>query len=99
MNTSELVDRISADQGVAKDHVRKLLEGAFQAITAAAMHGEEIAVSGFGKFRVTEPAARQRRNPATGEPMTIAASKKLSFSPAKNIRDALNDASESETSD
>ena len=71
MNTNELIERIAGEQGVAKDHVRKILDSTFQAITAAATRGEEIAISGFGKFKVTERAERQGRNPVTGEALTI----------------------------
>jgi len=90
MNTNDLIERIAGEQGVAKDHMRKFLDSMFQTITAAATRGEEIAVNGFGKFKVTERGERQGRNPATGEAITIPAGRKLSFSPAKHIRDALN---------
>ena len=99
MNTNELIERIAGEQGVAKDHVRKILDSTFQAITAAATRGEEIAISGFGKFKVTERAERQGRNPVTGEALTIPAGKKLSFAPAKTIRDALNSAGKSNVPD
>jgi DNA-binding protein HU-beta len=98
MNTTDLIDRIAAEHDVAKDHVRGILDSAFGAITAAAMRGDEIALSGFGKFKVTERAERQGRNPATGEAIIIPAAKKLSFMPAKNIRDALNAPAEEEAS-
>jgi DNA-binding protein HU-beta len=49
-----------------------------------------VTLAGFGRFRVTNRAERQGRNPITGETITIAASKKLSFAPAKSVRDALN---------
>ena len=94
MNSNELIERIAGEQGVAKDHVRKILDSTFQTITAAATRGEEIAISGFGKFKVTERAERPGRNPVTGEALTIPAGRKLSFSPAKSIRDALNSAGE-----
>jgi DNA-binding protein HU-beta len=90
MNTTDLIDRLAAEHGVAKDHVRKILDSAFGAITAAAMRGDEVALSGFGKFKVTERAEREGRNPATGEAITIPAARKLNFMPAKNLRDALN---------
>ena len=99
MNTTELVERIAADHGVAKDHVRKLLDSTFQTITAAAVRGEEVAIGGFGKFKVSDRAERQGRNPITGETLTIPAGRKLSFSPAKPLRDALNGAGQPEASE
>jgi len=69
---------------------RKIIDSAFSAITAAVNNGEEVAVHGFGRFKVADRAERQGCNPATGEPITITASKKLTFTPAKTVRDALN---------
>ena len=62
----------------------------FAGIGEAAAKGEEIALNGFGKFKVKDSPAREGRNPATGEPMTIKASRKLGFSAAKALKDKLN---------
>ena len=62
----------------------------FAAIAEAAASGEEISLNGFGKFKVKEAAAREGRNPATGATIRIAASKKLTFTPAKAVKDKLN---------
>lgn len=97
MNTTDLIDRVATEHGMAKDHVRKILDSTFGAITAAGLRGDEVALSGFGKFKVTDRAERQRRNPATGEAITIPAARKLSFVPAKNIRDAFNAPADQET--
>jgi DNA-binding protein HU-beta len=77
---------------MAKEQARKVLDSAFAAITAAVSTGEEVTLAGFGRFKLTDRAKRQGRNPATGETMTIPTSKKLAFTAAKNIRDALNGA-------
>ncbi len=90
MNTADLIERVAAEHGVAKEHTKKVLDSTFAAIAAAVSAGEEVTLSGFGRFKVTSRAERQGRNPATGETMTIPASKKLAFTAAKNIRDALN---------
>ena len=55
----------------------------------AAKKGEEVNLLGFGKFKVKENPARQGRNPATGATIEIAASRKLGFTPAKQVKDAL----------
>ena len=52
--------------------------------------GEEIALNGFGKFKVKETAAREGRNAATGATIRIGASKKLTFAVAKAVKDKLN---------
>lgn len=90
MNTTELVERIAAEHGVSKDHTRKIIDSVLTAITTATRAGEEVNLAGFGRFKVTDRAARSGRNPATGETIAIPASRKLAFSPAKVVRDALN---------
>lgn len=90
MNNSDLADRIAASHDVSKADARKLVDGVFAAIVEAAVAGDEIAINGFGKFRVKDSPAREGRNPATGEAMQIAASKKLGFAPAKAVKDKLN---------
>jgi len=97
MNTADLIERVAGKHGIAKEHVKKVLDSTFAVITAAAASGEEIAFTGFGRFKVTALPERQGRNPATGEPIAIAASKKLSFSPAKALREALNATTANET--
>ena len=92
MNSTELVDHLAAEQGLTKAAAKLAIETVIKAIIDAAAKGEETAVSGFGKFKVTSRVAREGRNPATGANIMIAASKKLSFSPAKAVKDALNPA-------
>lgn len=90
MNTADLVGHLATNNGVSKEHAKKIVDGVFLAITEAAMRGDEVSLNGFGRFKVTERAEHQGRNPATGETITIAAAKKLAFTPAKPVRDALN---------
>jgi DNA-binding protein HU-beta len=90
LNTSELVERIAAEHGVSKDHTRTIMESMLAAITGATSAGDEVNLAGFGRFKATDRAARSGRNPATGATIAIPASRKLTFSPAKAVRDALN---------
>jgi DNA-binding protein HU-beta len=90
MNNNDLAEKIAADANLSKSDARKLVDGVLTAIADAAAKGEEVSLSGFGKFKVKESAAREGRNPATGATMQIAASKKLTFAPAKAIKDKLN---------
>jgi DNA-binding protein HU-beta len=92
MNSAELADHLAAEQGLTKTAAKQAIETVMTAIIGAAIKGDEIALSGFGKFKVTSRAAREGRNPATGANIMIAASKKLSFTPAKVVKDALNSA-------
>jgi DNA-binding protein HU-beta len=68
---------------------KKAVEAVFAGIVEAAKKGEEVSLPSFGKFKVKDSAARQGRNPGTGETIEIAASRKLGFSPAKQVKDAL----------
>lgn len=90
MNNSDLAETIAADAGLTKADARKLVDGVFAAIADAAAGGEEIAINGFGKFKVKATPAREGRNPSTGATIQIAASRKLTFTPAKAVKDKLN---------
>lgn len=90
MNNSDLADTIASSADVPKAEARKIVDAVFTAIAEAAAKGEEISLNGFGKFKVKDSPEREGRNPATGEAMTIKASKKLTFTPAKAVKDKLN---------
>lgn len=90
MNNSELVEQIAATNNLTKVDAKQIVDSVFGAIAEAAAKGDEIALNGFGKFKVKSTAAREGRSPATGETIKIAASKKLTFSAAKAIKDKLN---------
>ena len=92
MNTAELAEHIASGHEMNKSQAKQVVEAVFAAIVQAASKGEEVSLPGFGKFKVAEREARQGRNPATGETIQIAASKKLGFTPAKQVKDAMNPA-------
>ena len=90
MNNSDLADQIAADHNLSKAAARGVVDEIFAAIVDAAAKDVEVSISGFGKFRVKDTAEREGRNPATGDTITIAAAKKMSFAPSKAIKDRLN---------
>ena len=91
MNTSELVDKLAVNHEVLpKTKIRQLLEAAFAIVGDSVASGEEVTINGFGKFKVADRPAREGRNPGTGQPIQIAASRKAAFSPAKQLRDKVN---------
>jgi DNA-binding protein HU-beta len=61
-----------------------------KSIVKAAASDDEVSLAGFGKFKVKASPEREGRDPANGEKIKIAASRKLSFSPAKAVKDLLN---------
>ena len=89
MKTADLIDHVAREADMEKSVAKKVIEAVFAGIVDAAKKGEEINLPGFGRFKVKDSPARQGRNPATGETIEIAASKKLGFSPAKQVKDAL----------
>jgi DNA-binding protein HU-beta len=69
--------------------VDKVLSGFTEVVTSTVARGEQVAISGFAKFAKVERAARMGRNPATGEPIHIKASKKARITPLKAFKDAV----------
>jgi DNA-binding protein HU-beta len=90
MNTTELAEKLAAAQGLTKSAAKALVDDVLKAITEAAVAGEEVNLPGFGKFKVKESPAREGRNPSTGATVQIAASKKVTFVPAKALKDKVN---------
>jgi DNA-binding protein HU-beta len=89
MKIADLIDHVASEAGVEKRVAKKAVDAVFAGIVEAAKKGEELSLPGFRKFKVKDSPARQGRNPSTGETMEIAASRKLGFSPAKQVKDAL----------
>ena len=89
MNTTELAEHVAAAHDLDRSRAKRVIETVLATIVETAATGQEVALTGFGRFKVADRAARQGRNPATGETIEIAASKKLAFTPAKAVRDAL----------
>jgi DNA-binding protein HU-beta len=85
LNTSELIDAIAEANDISKIKAKEIVTGVFSVITDAAKRGDEISISGFGKFSVKERPAREGRNPRTGETLKIAASKSLAFKMSKPV--------------
>jgi len=90
MNKTELIAAAAESTGMTKKDTEKVLNAAFDAITAALVHGDKVQVSGFGIFEVKERQARVGRNPRTGDSMDIAASRVPSFKAGKALKDSVN---------
>lgn len=90
MNKAELVEALMAAAGIeVKKQAVTTIETIFDIITKTLSKGDEVAVSGFGTFKVVNRAARMGVNPKTGEKIQIAASKKLKFRAAKVLKEAV----------
>lgn len=88
--TNGIAENLANEHGLTKAQAKTIVESVFAQITQAATEGAETGIPGFGKFKVKAAPEREGRNPSTGLTIKIAASKKLSFTPAKAIKDALN---------
>jgi DNA-binding protein HU-beta len=90
MTKNDLADKVAERTGLAAGQAREALEAAIAAVSDELAAGGEVALAGFGKFSVGHRAARQGRNPATGETINIAASKAAKFSAASALKSRLN---------
>ena len=91
MNKNQLSAHVAAETSVTRATADTLVGAIFSAITDALARDETVAIAGFGKFEIRSRAARAGRNPQTGEPVAIAASRAPSFKPAKALRAAVNE--------
>src|SRR5687768_16223560 len=89
MNRRELVQAVATHTGLDKKQVDETLKGFQEVVTAVVAKGEPINITGFAKFAKVERAARMGRNPQTGEPVKIKASKKARITPLKGFKDAV----------
>jgi DNA-binding protein HU-beta len=90
MNKNDLASQVAEETGLETGQAKLALEKTLEVIVRRVAAGDEVNLTGFGKFSVTERQARHGRNPATGEAMEIAASRTVKFSPAKATNDTAN---------
>ena len=89
MNKTELVAAVAEKSGVTKKDAERVVNAAFETITAELAKGEKVQLSGFGIFEVKAREARVGRNPRTKETIEIPASKLPAFKAAKALKDAV----------
>lgn len=89
MNRKELATAIAEDLGTDRKAAESFLGSFVDVVTSTVSKGEPITISGFAKFARVERAARTGRNPQTGEPIQIAASRKVRITPLKAFKDAV----------
>ena len=90
MNKTNLIDVVAQATGVKKAQADAAVNAVITAIADALAAGEKVQIAGFGSFEVKERAAREGKNPRTGEAIRIEASKTAAFSASKNLKDRLN---------
>lgn len=90
MNKTELIEAIVKETGLKKKDAEAALAATLGAVENALANGEKVQLVGFGTFETKTRAAREGRNPKTGETIKIAASKYPAFSAGKAFKDKVN---------
>ncbi len=90
MTKADLVEKIAGNANMTKAAAERALNAVLEAIAAGLNQEEKLTLVGFGSFVVENRKARQGRNPRTGEPITIPASRSVKFRPGKQLKESLN---------
>jgi DNA-binding protein HU-beta len=90
MNKAELIEAMADSADISKAAAGRAFDGMVEAIVNAMNAGEQVSLIGFGTFSVRERAAREGRNPQTGQTIQIKASRTPSFKAGKALKDAVN---------
>ncbi len=89
MNKTDLVNAVAEAASLSKKDADKAVEAVFDSIKGALGAGDKVQLVGFGTFEVRERAAKEGRNPRTGEALKIEASKVPAFKAGKALKDAV----------
>jgi integration host factor subunit alpha len=90
LTKADIVETLSKENGYTKNKSFEIVETLLEIIKSTLESGEDVLVSGFGKFCVNEKGERKGRNPATGEDMMVAARKVVTFRCSRQLRDKIN---------
>lgn len=90
MKKSEMIEALAQQSGLTKSQVEKVFNGTFELIKDELSKGNKVSVAGFGTFKTSERAAREGRNPLTGEKIQIAASKSVGFKAGTELKAKVN---------
>ena len=90
MKKSEMIEALANQTGLTKSQVEKVFNGTFELIKDELSKGNKVSVAGFGTFKISERAARDGRNPQTGETIHIAASKSVGFKAGSALKEVVN---------
>ena len=89
MNKEDLVKLVSEKTGITKKAAEQAQKMVIEGISSALEKGDSVSLVGFGSFKVVERAAREGRNPSTGEKMHIPGSKAVKFTPSKSLKERV----------
>ena len=89
MNKEDLVKLVSEKTGITKKAAEQAQKSVIEIFSSTLEKGESISLVGFGTFKVVERAAREGRNPSTGEKIQVPASKTVKFTPSKSLKERV----------
>ena len=89
MNKGQLIEAVASELGDSKASATRAVEAVINCITHGIKEDEAVTIVGFGTFSKKQRSARTGRNPSTGEPMQIKASKTVGFRPSQNLKQTL----------
>jgi DNA-binding protein HU-beta len=89
LRKQDLVKTVAQKTQQPEGQVMKVVTATFDAIRDSLAQGDEVTITGFGSFRVSERGAREGRNPQTGERITIASRKSPAFRPGTQLKRAV----------
>ena len=90
MTKTEMIEKLSKDNGLTKVDVEKVFNGTFALFKSELAKGNNVSVAGFGTFKVSKRAARDGINPLTKEPLHIPAKNAVSFKAGSALKEAVN---------
>lgn len=90
VNKQDLVAKVAQKADLSKSKAAEAIDAMFESIKGSLKKGDSVRLVGFGTFNVTKRAATTGRNPRTGEPIKIPASKQPKFKAGKELKDAVN---------
>ena len=90
MNKSELIDKVAGQAGLSKSDAEKAVNALIGVVESAVASNDKVTIPGFGAWSRTSRAARTGRNPRTGEPVQIPASKAVKFSVGADFKKKVN---------
>jgi integration host factor subunit alpha len=90
LTREHIIGSIQNQSGTSKSEASSLVESVLEIIKTTLASGEDVLISGFGKFVVKEKAARRGRNPHTGDDLTLGARRVITFKCSPLLRDKIN---------